>query len=65
MVKFVAAKMIVNRCVKHFCVSQPKLTTVIIGERGGGGPPFPPHRRWGKGTQQGFVQEIIENITCE
>ena len=30
LVKFVVTKMIVNKCVKHFCVSQPKLTTVII-----------------------------------
>ena len=43
LVKFVAAKMIVNRCVKHFFVSQPELTTVIIGW---GETPTPSPSKW-------------------
>ena len=38
-----AAKRIVNRCVKHFCVNQPKLTAVIFDRGGVHPPPSPPH----------------------
>ena len=37
-----AAKRIVNRCVKHFCVNQPKLTAVIFDRGGGVHPPYSP-----------------------
>ena len=48
-----AAKRIVNRCVKLFCVNQPKLIAVIFDRGGGVHPPYSPphHRSWGEGTR--------------
>ena len=37
-----AAKRIVNRCVKLFCVNQPKLIAVIFDRGGGVHPPYSP-----------------------
>ena len=58
-----------NKCIKHFGVSQPKLTTNCDNWLGGRLPPLPsptpPHRRWGDGTQRGFVREVRVNRTCE
>ena len=50
-----AAKRIVNRCVKLFCVNQPKLIAVIFDRGGGVHPPYspPPPSELGRGDEAG------------
>ena len=48
-----AAKRIVNRCVKLFCVNQSKLIAVIFDRGGGVPPPYspPPPSELGRGDE--------------